>query len=1855
MSKTIQETIAELHGALTDYIEATYHISNSILINQRRALLEERGVTFQIPYLESTPRYTAGKRFNEIPGLPPAALEVYEALSSASNGLPRIIYNPPYSHQYESIRQSLVEGKNLIIMTGTGSGKTESFLLPILGKLAREAAANPKAFAQPATRALLLYPMNALVNDQLGRLRALFGDKRLVDKFNGWAGRPPRFARYTSRTPYAGVRTSKKDSVKLKSFDDFYVQIQQQADDTSSEGHATAKHLLDQLKSRGKWPAKPDLAAWYGDKGSNWKNRKTGEFARAVTLNDDSELLTRHEVQEATPDLLVTNYSMLEYMLMRPIERPIFNQTREWLAQNPKEKILVVLDEAHLYRGAAGAEVGLLLRRLRERLEIPPERFQVICATASFQDIDYAPEFGGQLAGVPAETFVPIVGTLDLKPQDSAGSAKDAELLAGIDLEAFYSPDEKTRLASIKPLLQARDTKGGDGLDRDLFNALSDYGPLKKMINITMKQAHPISKLGAELFPGANQRTADKAVTSLLALGSVAREDPMGAGLLPCRIHNFFRGLPGLWVCMDPACTELKDDERSGICGRMYSQPRNRCNCGACVMELYTCRSCGTAHARAYTDNIDNPNALWAESGRWMRMPDGTISPNLPLDLLLEEPQEEGVAEPADFDLETGRLNPPQLGERTRTVYIRRERIAPVATDDDEQEDNTNTDVLGQFVPCAVCGQAAKFNRSTVQDHQTKGDQPFQALVSRQLQIQPPSPVGANRFAPLRGRKVLVFSDSRQVAARLAPNLQMYSVRDSLRSLVTWGFRRLQACAPLQQRLNLEDIYLAALLASQRLSVRLRPELRPDENFGAEGIVESAVRNGALDSDQALMDLWMDMRNERPPVSLLDDLMKTVLDRFLGLEALAIASFMERGQLTPALQQLPNIPGIAETPEAKVALARVWLRCWRDKGFWLGYMPTDWWQRPRRSGTSVKGHKGNFKAMDRLLQSKDSRKIFKDRWLPQLLTLFTETMDTGVPRLAGRNLSLMLGGEWVRCQACKSVHRPIPGYNICIDCGATNVAPLDPVADPVFEARKGFYRHPIVEALEDPPVAPMALIAAEHTAQLNAPQNEDIFSKAEQHELLFQDVELSWGAIGRRATAIDVLSSTTTMEVGIDIGALSGVALRNMPPGRANYQQRAGRAGRRGNAVATVVAFGSADSHDEHYFQSSDEMICGPVVDPRLTLDNADIVKRHIQAFLLQRYHQERLPDIDPEEQPDLFSVLGTVADFCTDTAILNRSDFERWLNANSAQLRQRVASWIPVELNAEERDALLENLVSNCMQALNDALRGQGGTVAALATAVEEEVAAEDGEQSGVGAESDKLLDWLLYKGILPRYAFPTDVANFCVFDRDNSTRFRTVMRFAPSQGLPIALTQYAPGKQVWIAGKCYTSGAIYAQIHEELFTAWQDRRYYFECTECGFARTFRLNEIGSRDAQDCRACGGTGTFGPGHYWLRPPGFAHPIDAEEVTSPDDMPETSYATRAKLVMATPSDEARWHPVGERVRVLTNRTHLLVSNTGPDQEGYSYCTKCGRIEASTIHTPLLTQMRAHQKPYPADNDQQCASDRISKKIVLGTDFITDIALFSMRVAAPLKLRPGYDPTNVALRTVSEALAKAACQILEIEPGELMAEFRPALTIAGSNGLESEIFLYDTLPGGAGFSSQLTGHAEPLLRAALRILKECPEHCDASCYRCLRSFKNKFEHSLLDRHVGAALVEYLLTGELPSFDERRLAASTELLCHDLQRQQVEQWTIEPNARLTIPRAGEVIVPILITKQDGKRFAVGLSGPLTDGHPANPSLREIQANSRDIEVVPINELIVRGNLARATRMVQERVYGNQQSDAA
>jgi ATP-dependent helicase YprA (DUF1998 family) len=1844
VSLTIGETTEHLQHALRDYIEATYHISHPLLVTLRRRLLDEIGVIHQRAYLESTPRYKTGNAFRDL-GLDEAVLDVLRAASQPSGDGGILVHDPPYQHQAASVKGSLVDGRSLVVMTGTGSGKTECFILPILGKLAREAKSKSEVFAKrAAVRAIVLYPMNALVNDQLGRLRLLFGDERVAGCFTAWSGRPARFARYTSRTLYPGVRSDERDQVRLSPLYKYYVRALELEMGPPSPEQAAAHALVVELRRRGKWPAKPDLMRWYGKKGSRWRDAKTGAFKRCVMMPNDRELLTRHEIQESPPDILVTNYSMLEYMLMRPLERPIFDQTREWLRSNPDESLLLVVDEAHLYRGAAGAEVALLVRRLRMRLGIPPERIQVICTSASFGDAAHAASFGAQLVGKAKKDFDIVQGELLLRANASAGSRRDSEALNDVDLTGFYEADsDEARLSKVKPFLEYRGAKSTE-LEHSLYEALLEFPPMALLINSTMTEPRPVDSLSATIFPGVDPPLGARAVTTLVAIGSLARRDRTEPGLLPCRVHSFYRGLAGLWVCMDQLCPKLPADLRGGPAGTLFSQPRDICECGARVLELYTCRNCGSAYARSYTDDIAEPNFLWGEPGGAFRTLAGEVDELEPLDLLLEAPVvEEG--EPADYDLITGRLNPPKLGARSRRVFLRRERLGPA-----DQAIGAPSARRGEFIPCAVCGESGAFGRSSVQDHQTKGDQPFQALIAKQIQVQPPSAAAATRLAPLRGRKVLVFSDSRQTAARLAPNLQDYSTRDALRPLIVTGYACLARSATLARHLSLEDLYLAVLVAAKTLGVRLRPELRTGESFHEENVVEEAVKSGALLRDTDLLQLFLRLRAAAPPESLLRAIKTSLSDRYYGLESLALASIIERVDHAPAIQGLPDLPGFASTPAQKLALARAWLRGWHRVGFWLSRMPPTWWNN------EVLAHSGKFKEISRLLPDKATRLRFDREWAPELLRCFTQS--TAVPqkhRLNGGELSLEIGGSWAYCQSCRTVQRPFPGSKICINCGQETATPINPDEDQVFRARKGYYRASTLDALRAPPVSPVALIAAEHTAQLNTAQSAEVYSKAEEHELLFQDVDLGADESGRERPAIDVLSCTTTMEVGIDIGALSGVSLRNMPPARANYQQRAGRAGRRGNAVATVTAFGSVDSHDEHYFTHPDQMIGGAVDDPTLNLDNREIARRHVTAYLLQRYHQARLPTIKPEDQPHLFAVLGSVSDFKNPLKVLNRVDFEEWLKRNESALRAEVESWLPAELAQADKRELLGRLVEETMDPVNEAVEcdpeiqvragAPSGTSEAArasnhdpgADSALESQDEEGEERPGRNPAAENLLDRLLYKGVLPRYAFPTDVAGFYVFDSDRSTTYRPAFRFTPSQGLPAALSQYAPGKEVWIASKLWTSGAIYSPMRNDRFSAWQARRLYYECSYCHYARTVSLDHGTRNEIKDCEACGGVGRFGPAAYWLRPPGFAHPVSKAEGTSPDDQPARSYATRAKLTAPTPAEADKWSSLNERIRTHRTRQHLLVTNRGPREEGYTYCTKCGLIEPTAL--PIGAVAAAHRKPYPDPREPNCAGGGATKGLVLGTDFITDVLLISLGVEPPLMLRAGLLATDVALRTLSEALTAAACAQLQLEPQELQAEYRPALTAAGRDGREAEIYIYDTLPGGAGFAQRVGHLGLVVFEEALRILENCPDNCDRSCYRCLRSYKNKFEHDLLDRQLGSSLLRFLLTGDSPTLDTARVNRSVDLLFQDLERQGLSGLALERNGSVSVPGLQNATAPILATKGNGTRFVIGLHGPLTPDEPVDEAIRELKEYSAALPVILIDELVVRRNLPSAT----------------
>src|SRR6478736_6663814 len=279
---------------LRRYIEAQYHIRDSGLIRERESLLLEPGTIAQLPYVEATPSYEVSGNFkiDEIPALIGNLLDELSALKNPSIGV-----FPPYHHQADALKLFFGDhddGQDLVVATGTGSGKTETFHYPLLGSLALEGNERPRSYGMPAVRALLLYPMNALVSDQTARLRRLLGYPRLATLFKDRWGRQPRFGMYTGRTPYPGVRKGAKDERHLEPLFAYYESLEQSQDEK-------VRKLVAELKKRGKWPAK-DVIAFFarhleeprkyekGKKaGQSWTKRHWLE--RFLTQPDDRELV----------------------------------------------------------------------------------------------------------------------------------------------------------------------------------------------------------------------------------------------------------------------------------------------------------------------------------------------------------------------------------------------------------------------------------------------------------------------------------------------------------------------------------------------------------------------------------------------------------------------------------------------------------------------------------------------------------------------------------------------------------------------------------------------------------------------------------------------------------------------------------------------------------------------------------------------------------------------------------------------------------------------------------------------------------------------------------------------------------------------------------------------------------------------------------------------------------------------------------------------------------------------------------------------------------------------------------------------------------------------------------------------------------------------------------------------------------------------------------------------------------------------------------------------------------------------------------------------------------------------------
>ncbi len=1934
--------------ALRTYITSTYHISNPALVDMRDEFLRRAGAIAQEPYLESTARYAGARRYGDL-SIPPDVSEVLCWLGERG-----VIFDPPYDHQADALEFSLNPPfKDLVVTTSTGSGKTETFLLPVLGRLAAEASVG-HSFGTRAIRALLLYPMNALVNDQLGRLRVLFGDDSVSRWFTDCGGRPMKFARYTGRTLYPGRRKgdTNKHRDRLQSLR-FYLDLENLAARDSD-----ARTLIGQLRRRGKWPAKPPtshgaengVSEWYGS--GHWKDGD-GNWIRTVERPEDPELFLRHEAQEGVPDLLITNYSMLEYMLLRPIERDIFRTTADYYAANRDQRLLLILDEAHLYRGAQGTEVAMLIRRLRNRLHLPLDQLQVICTSASFSNPEAARYFAADLAGKPASGFEVLTGTKTAASPSGPGDVAVASALASVDLVqlrgsslsarveaissilAFNPPSEPRPLTVTGPdgaqgnlscLTAGLETRtvdfllvdaalklpseviavvggttdvpvhvcveqaaevtidghevnlasGRDPIARLLHGALQRLPVLGRLLNLTsgarsneddehdpdgVGPAQAIGVLGARLFPGLHPEIARVATDALVELASLAKRGD-GAPLLAARAHAFFRGLPGLWACADPACDQVSDNLRARWSeevlptGALYAQPRRTCGCGARVFELYTCRACGSAFFKGYAFDPGDPDYLWAEDVGEVDDVDGVVQP---LFLALEEPPEGSGTRFGYLDPVSGRIG--SSSDRAREVWL-----PPVG-----QQDTP----AGHFESCPRCDARG----DDIMDHVTKGDEPFQELVSSQLLEQPPR---AGIDTPLRGRKALIFSDGRQAASRLAGKLQQYSMRDAVRPLMLDGFAELERRFGIQ--VTLDHSYAALLTGCVRRGVTLRPPQAPHFDADLE-VFRDLLTHQPPTTERELFNRSAELNTQRTNKALMLALYPVLNDAHTGLSALALGTIQASldGADLRAFEQLPAPPEPAELSanERRWALLDLWLHdAILSRALYLPTTPSEWLDSP--AGPKIKRTTASFPNFVRELTGKPwfNANLRSTAGAPKPWTQFisrtfatSETANGFILRASKLRL-VTQDVPWRRCERCTTVQpaNPLSGDRCRVRlgqrvCGGTT-RPLDPNQDAVFRSRKGHFRRHVERLASEPGYAPHPYVAAEHSAALND-SSSAVVARAEWHELRFQDLDVE-GPEGHRDGSIDVLSCTTTMEVGIDIGSLTAVALRNVPPGRANYQQRSGRAGRRGSSLSTVVTYCGADSHDQEFYSDPAGMVSGPVPDPMLNLDNLEIVQRHCFALLMSMFQMEAIPDPEGGQvSANVFESLGMLRDFRGGGVDeFSYAGLEAWLNSEQTRVEAALGEVVPrpvleqaPKFIDEVPGALLaalrrigagpvrpDEVQSELSSAVDDLVK-EGGEHAENArgllfdwgididfdaidhapnekatSSVDDHV--EDAPEGGLNPE--KLLDRLFDRGVLPRYAFPTDVVTFHVFDPSQSTERRAVLKYSPQLGLNQALSAYAPGREVWVNGERHYSFAIWTPFNRrDCWQAWFAMKVYFECDRCGYARVEpRSDDYYVGQALDCPACGTAGSLGVAKRWLRPPGFAHPVDLPAELPLEDSPVPTRPTRAKLSApftdVGPPDAAQWAANGAGYEIWTAKQHLVLTNAGSKDQmkpGFLYCPLCGRTEPNGWAAGRFGR-GGHPRPNPDHYPHGASCNGRPTVVVLGNDFITDIALIRFQLAGSVTLPPGSIVAKIVLTTVAQALAAAVAKLQDIDESDIGAEYRVAMTSGGRIGNQVEVYLYDLTPGGAAFVRSAASDAEQLFDEALRRLASC--HCTHSCYECLRSYKNKWDHKYLHRGLAAAFLRHVVHGETPTIpldDDRRLLRA---LAVDLTESGQEVEELGGGIRLS-GFDGRVVV---------------LGHPLTPGEPGSNAGRALAEAVGQLVVV--DQLLVDRALPAAVR---------------
>lgn len=1664
----IRKTHDNLKNKLIDYIKAQYLAENDLLMDASEGLLKKKGVLFQEPYIEVTKNFKVETLGFKNTRLDNEKKKILSELIQAKLG----VFATPFRHQVTAVEE-YYGGKNILVTTGTGSGKTECFLWPILTDLIYEAR-NRETWKHPGIRALILYPMNALVSDQLGRMRKIIGNPKFHELLcKDGAVRRARFGMYTGRTPYAGKNDEDKNKQLAGLIRKNYIN----------------SGVYEELLKIGRIPAK-DLEKFV-------QNLSIGV---QQTEPEDTELYTRGEMQKICPDILITNYSMLEYMLMRPIEAEIWNKTIRWLNEADDNKLLLVIDEAHMYRGASGGEVSLLIRRLMDKLHIDQSKMKCILTSASVPaeaNVELQ-KFACGLTGKNPEKdmFVIVREETEQIENKVKGNLEKANFYAGLSLEALQG-DFEMQSKEFKKLAFEYGWKETPSNENEakiwLFGNMSKDGLFNQLIFECNKKAKAFSEIARNIFEeDVTQELAEEALEILLQLGTIAKSSE-GKVFLGSKVHMMFKGLQGLYTCINEDCQEsytgmgiklgFITDENIEICP---------C-CGGRMFELMMDRRCGTLYLRAFIDDgVQNSNEydfLWTRHNRVMKSLKEMhlwIVPNNRKDFFKYN-KSKGKAQKNSqrgyLDSKSGLLfreNSHEGEEGYLKVLI------------SNYYDNEKN--IYSFGTCPNCGR----DHNKITPFITRGNEPFANIVKEQFESQ----VGKDKNLNNEGKKVLLFSDSRQRAATIARDMTIASDGDAGRQAIFMAQKLLDESSDGESTLDLLYYAFLKVVYDNKLTFfygqekeMFKNHLKKYEEFYAS---KQKIRYGKMCKNIG-----------NPPEMFYQLLLKNISDSYrsfnnLGLAQVVLAESGEAGDdlNEDILEKVEVLTGIKVKDirdiyntwlqyliVRKIALfpeigdnVRDSVLAYDRGGFGIEEVP----KFPEFIATILTGHGiddvkirtllDKFDGMTQILQSPGRNHNRK--------YIFATRME----------LKTAENSNWYKCHRCAGVST-YTLWDHCIYCGSKDYINI---IDKEKLKRYSLWRNPVLGALSGEKIR--NITTEEHTAQLSYKDTrKDVWVTTEKYELAFRNITLD-----DDEEPIDVLSCTTTMEVGIDIGSLTSVGLRNVPPMRENYQQRAGRAGRAGAAVSSIVTYTETGPHDAWYFRHPSEIISGTPRMPWIDSMNRKLVKRHINLILLQEYLRTSNKGLD-----DIYTL-----DFFDTDQNLNYQLFLKWVKSN-------------VPLSDERKRILLPFLSFDW----NEYLYELEKNIDIVAKKVEESPFIFTPPLSSDDSRSNsyRLMDVLFSEGMLPNYSFPRNIVHFWIEDLNG------VVKESPDRSIDIALSEYAPGRSLVVNKQTYISGGLfdyYTKFHKDKRSkaaeAWLKIDEYKKkvscCTSisCGW---FGVNET----YNICPLCG---SALESHAMIKPWGFAA-REGRSIPETHENQEMSYASLPSY-SSMPSG-GKMIEVGTAGYIrMENRENqkLVIINKGPEEEGFKLCELCGAIEPGVVSSKERdNRRRPYRLPYVKDDLMKCRHEYFD--VYLGYEFNTDMMVLEIKLdESKLDLQETYSIWLIpALTTFAEALALAASRELDVEFSDIKSGFR--IRNVG-NSRFADVYLYDSLSSGAGYAGRVSKLINSVFGKMNEIFEGCS--CSSSCPNCLQHFWNQREKSNLDRHLGSDFLEFIRSGRL-----------------------------------------------------------------------------------------------------------------------